>query len=180
MVVVFATLFEIGVSAFVATNIDDIFVLIVFFSSKHFRIRNVVIGQYLGIGMLIIISALGSLLALIVPPIIIALLGIMPISIGIIRLLQLRKHMKTSETDQKVHVNKWHEHLSMLTVAAVTFSNGGDNIGIYTPLFAKYNIPGEIIIVIGTFMVMTAIWCVIAYYLVNHPLVAGRVGELKA
>ena len=76
---------------------------------------------------------------------------------------------QTTET-----VNRWH-HLSMLTVAAVTFSNGGDNIGIYTPLFAKYSSEGEIVILSIIFMILTAIWCAVAYYLVSHPLVATRI-----
>jgi cadmium resistance protein CadD (predicted permease) len=57
----------------------------------------------------------------------------------------------------------------MLTVAAVTFSNGGDNIGIYIPLFAKYSSAGEVVLITLIFMLMTAIWCIIAYYLVRHP-----------
>lgn len=62
----------------------------------------------------------------------------------------------------------------MFTVAAVTFSNGGDNIGIYTPLFAKYSSAGEVVFISTIFMAMTAVWCIIAYYLVSHPLIATR------
>jgi cadmium resistance protein CadD (predicted permease) len=57
----------IGVAAFVATNIDDIFILMIFFSTHRFHIYDIVLGQYLGIGSLIAISALGSLLALVIP-----------------------------------------------------------------------------------------------------------------
>jgi len=88
----FFALVGIGVSVFVATNIDDIFVLMLFFSSSKFQKVQVILGQYLGIGLLIVISALGSLLALFIPQQIIGLLGLVPISIGIIRLIQLRKH----------------------------------------------------------------------------------------
>lgn len=70
--------------------------------------------------------------------------------------------------------SKWHNHTSMLTVAAVTFSNGGDNIGIYTPLFAKYSSAGEVVLITLIFMVMTAIWCIIAYNLVRIPIIAKR------
>ena len=50
---------------------------------------------------------------------------------------------------QDRNIGKWN-HLSVLTVAAVTLSNGGDNIGIYTPLFAKYNAECEIILLSST------------------------------
>lgn len=87
------SLIAIGVSAFVATNIDDIFVLMMFFSSFYsssmaFPVRQIVLGQYIGIGLLIAISALGSLISLVVPPYIIGLLGIVPIAIGTRRLVQ--------------------------------------------------------------------------------------------
>lgn len=165
----------IGISAFVATNIDDIFVLMLFFSSSKFHKLQVVVGQYLGIGLLVIIGALGSLLTLVIPQQIIGLLGLVPISIGIIRLVQLRKDDSSVQehTNEQV-TSRWHNHLSMLTVAAVTFSNGGDNIGIYTPLFAKYNAAYEVIFISLIFMIMTAIWCDVAYYSVSHPLIAAR------
>jgi cadmium resistance protein CadD (predicted permease) len=78
----------------------------------------------------------------------------------------------------KMPVSKWHNHLSILTVAGVTFSNGGDNIGIYTPLFAKYNSAFEVIFISTIFMIMTAVWCIIAYYLVRHPLIATRTKKI--
>ena len=53
----FGYLIVLGISAFVSTNIDDIFLLIVFFSnSLKFSKYQVVIGQYIGIGLLIAIS----------------------------------------------------------------------------------------------------------------------------
>ena len=169
----FFPLIGIGISAFVATNIDDIFVLMLFFSTLNFRKGQVVIGQYFGIGLLVLISTLGSLLALVVPQYIIGLLGLVPISIGIIRLVQLRKK-NNSISEKTSQISRW-SHLPILTVAAVTFSNGGDNIGIYTPLFAKYSLAGEVIFIFLIFMIMTGFWCVAAYYLVRHPLIASRI-----
>jgi len=173
MMIDFFSLVGIGVSAFVATNIDDIFVLMLFFSASNFHSGQVVVGQYLGIGLLIVIGSLGSLLASVIPQYIIGLLGLVPISIGIIRLVQMRKH-DNSVSKQSNQVSKW-SHLPILTVATVTFSNGGDNIGIYTPLFAKYSSAGEVFFISIIFMIMTGFWCLAAYYLVRHPMVASRI-----
>jgi cadmium resistance protein CadD (predicted permease) len=80
----------------------------------------------LGIGLLVIISALGSLLTLVIPEYVMALLGLVPISIGVIRLIWIRKHESSIQEHMIEQVNyRWHNHLSTLTVAAVTFSNGG-------------------------------------------------------
>ena len=128
-----------GVSAFIATNIDDIFLLMMFFSSSYssimtFPVRQIVFGQYLGIGLLIAISALGSLIALVVPPYVIGLLGIVPIAIGAKRLVQVikgdDKNSSPSLHRAQESTNRRNKHyLPCLAVAAVTFSNGGDNIG---------------------------------------------------
>lgn len=178
------SLIGIGVSAFVATNIDDIFVLMLFFSSSYsasmtFPARQIVLGQYMGIGLLIAISTLGSLIALVVPPYIIGLLGIVPIAIGARRLVQIiKKEVKVSAHMVQAPKGNKRQYLPFLTVAAVTFSNGGDNIGVYTPMFAQYNSTGQVTILIVVFMAMTAVWCIMAYYLVNHPLVASRIRRI--
>jgi cadmium resistance protein CadD (predicted permease) len=43
-------LLGIAVVLFVSTNIDDVFVLLGFFSDPKVKFRHVVLGQYLGIG----------------------------------------------------------------------------------------------------------------------------------
>jgi cadmium resistance protein CadD (predicted permease) len=167
-------LVAIGVAAFAATNIDDIFVLMIFFSSLTYPVRQVVLGQYIGIGLLIAISALGSLIALVVPTYIIGLMGVIPIAIGIKNLIEIRKKDK-SLSRQVVQDKKNRSSLSFLSVAAVTFSNGGDNIGVYVPLFSKYNSVTQITTLTAVFVAMTAVWCITSYYFVNHPLVASRI-----
>ena len=172
-------LIAIGVAAFAATNIDDIFVLMMFFSSSYFMtfpVKQVVLGQYIGIGLLVAISALGSFISLAVPTYIIALLGIVPIVIGVKKLIVFRKK-KESNSKQTVQ-DKKKDNLVFVAVAAVTFSNGGDNIGVYIPLFAKYNSVSQITALATIFMAMTAVWCIAAYYLVNHPLVASKIRRI--
>ena len=137
-------LVTIGVAAFVATNIDDIFVLMIFFSSLTFPVRQVVLGQFIGIGLLIAISALGSLISLVVPTYIIGLMGIIPIIIGIKNLVEIRKKNKSPSRQAMRNKKKNRSYFSFLSVAAITFSNGGDNIGVYVPLFSKYNTVSQI------------------------------------
>jgi cadmium resistance protein CadD (predicted permease) len=169
-----AGLIAIGIAAFIATNIDDIFVLMMFFSSyMTFPVKQVVLGQYIGIGLLVAISALGSFISLAVPTYIIALLGVVPIVIGLKKLVVFRK--KNESSSKQAVQDKKKNNLAFAAVAAMTFSNGGDNIGVYTPLFAKYNSVSQITALATIFMAMTAVWCITAYYLVNHPLVASKI-----
>jgi cadmium resistance protein CadD (predicted permease) len=179
-----AGLVTIGVTAFAATNIDDMLVLILLFSSSvsvTYSVSQVILGQFIGIGLLIAISSLGSLIPLLVPPYLIGLLGIVPIAIGIRRLVEIltQRAVEVSTTavsTKPAVINR--PYLYFLAVAAITFSNGGDNIGIYTPLFAQYNSLSQVTTLIVVFMSMTAVWCAAAYYLVNHPFIASRINRI--
>lgn len=73
----------IGIVVFASTNIDDIFLLAAFFADPRLRHRSIVFGQYLGIGALVLASALAALLALTLPDGWIALLGIVPLLLGL-------------------------------------------------------------------------------------------------
>ena len=59
-------------------------------------------------------------------------------------------------------------------VAAVTFANGGDNIGIYVPLFAGAGLARAGVIV-AVFFVLVAAWCYAGYRLGSHPTVVEKI-----
>ena len=167
----------IGVAAFAATDIDDLFVLMILFSSLNFPVRHIILGQYLGIGLLIVIGLVGSLISLVVPSYAIGLMGIVPIILGVKDLIEISRK-NNSFSRQLVEDKRSKSYLSFLSVAAVTFSNGGDNISVYVPLFSKYNTMAQISGLIVAFMIMTAVWLAAAYYFANHPLIASRVRRI--
>lgn len=86
--------------SFVSTNIDDIFVLMVFFSQIGTQLKkhHIIIGQYIGISILLIISILGSLGLNIVPQQYTGLLGIVPITLGIKVWLEHKQESADSST----------------------------------------------------------------------------------
>ena len=135
--------------------------------------RQVVLGQYLGIGFLVCVGILCSLIALVIPSHIVGLLGIVPILIGIKELVENRMKVKSPSMKSEYKKNK--SHFSFLAVAGVTIANGGDNIGVYVPLFSKYDTVEQISVIVTIFIIMTAIWCAAAYYLVYHPLLAFKI-----
>jgi cadmium resistance protein CadD (predicted permease) len=170
----FLDVLGIGVTAFVATNIDDLLILIAFFANSHFPLSQIVLGQYAGMGALLAIGIVGSLIALIVPNNLIGLIGIFPIAIGIKELLELPKNGNNKESAKQLSWSKLIAYLPFLTVAAVTFS-GGEEIGVYTSVFATYREVSEIIIIVLVVMVLTGLWCAVAYHLVNRPLIASSI-----
>ncbi len=85
-----------GVSTFAATNIDDIIVLMLFFSQKRARTRHIIIGQYLGFAVLIAASLPGFFGGMLLPKEWIGLLGLLPITIGI------RQFWQSEETEPQL------------------------------------------------------------------------------
>lgn len=148
---------------FAMTNIDDIFVLLSFFADPKFRARQVIAGQYLGIAALVAASIAASLISLVLAPAYVGLLGLLPILLGLRKLLDLWRGSEEDESDVPTAGLS-----NILTVAAVTVANGGDNIGIYTPIFATRTFV-EITIITIVFILMVAMWLAFSHWLVNHP-----------
>ena len=168
-----------SIGAFVATNIDDLFILIVFFAKRSFSTSQIIIGQYVGMGLLLGVSLVGSLIAIVIPHNLLGLVGLFPIAIGIKELLDLRNRENDDDdeddvkTVNRLYKSRWRTYLPFLVVATVTFS-GGEEIGIYTSIFVFYSGVSEIITVFAVVMILTGVWCVIAYYLVNHSFLATQ------
>jgi cadmium resistance protein CadD (predicted permease) len=71
-----------SIIAFTSTNIDDIFILTLFYGNKKFKGGEILAGQFLGIISLITISLIGSIAGLFINPAYIGLLGLIPIYLG--------------------------------------------------------------------------------------------------
>ena len=71
----FVSLFAIGITAFIASNIDDIFILILLFATPGLLARHIIVGQFTGIVLLVIIASFAALLALAVPAFILGFMG---------------------------------------------------------------------------------------------------------
>ena len=163
-----------SIIAFASTNIDDIFILMLFFANKEYKSKQVVLGQYLGIIALITISLIGSLIGLLIDQKYIGLLGLLPVYFGIRSITRLTQHKEKNEQEKtRVGITKSNKTLS---IAAITLANGGDNIGIYIPLFAVLLIQQKVIM-IAIFLMMVAVWCFAARYLSRHPAVARTIDK---
>ena len=163
----FLALMGMAIVLFASTNVDDIFVLVGFFADPELRTRDIVLGQFAGIGTLFCASAAASLLSLKIPHAYVGLLGVFPILIGGKDLFNLYRKRGKTEKDLE-HSPDAGQNGRATKVAMVTLANGGDNIAIYTPWFAIRSAP-EMAAIAFVFLSMTALWCFIARALVNHP-----------
>lgn len=173
-----------GITTFAATNIDDIIILMLFFAqiNETFRRRHIILGQYLGFIAIILASLPGFFGGLVVPKAWIGLLGFVPIAIGISYLVN-RKTEDVQIVSNELNLNRAKDKtdkgaarviLSPQTysVAAVTFANGGDNIGIYVPIFANIEL-SSLITILSVFFLLVGVWCYIADRLSRQQKIAN-------
>jgi cadmium resistance transport/sequestration family protein len=173
----------VGITSFVATNLDDIVVLLLFFSqvSATFRRRHIVGGQYLGFVVLLLLSLPGYFGGLVLPKAWVGLLGLLPIWVGISQLLDKDTENPEVQTvssevtlGQKASILTWMTSIldpKTYQVAAVTVANGGDNLGIYIPLFASNSLP-RLAVIVSVFLILVGVWCWIAQQLTRQRAIA--------
>jgi cadmium resistance protein CadD (predicted permease) len=140
--------------------------LVAFFADRRLAAPRIVAGQLLGIGVLVLVSASAALTALVIPREWIALMGLAPLGLGI-RLL-LKKEAGAEEVREPAEAGS-----QSLAVAAVTIANGGDNLGVYIPVFAT-NL-AQVPIYAIVFAVMTLVWCWLARGMTGWPWVGPAV-----
>jgi cadmium resistance transport/sequestration family protein len=153
-----------GAMVFAATNIDDLLLLIVFFSPQErgFRGAHVVVGQALGFSALVAISLVGYFGGHVFPQVWVGLLGLVPIGLAVRRWGQRQEAAPPMVNSAAA---------SIAAVAAVTFANGADNIGVYTPLFASSSL-SRLLVVLAVFYVLLAVWCGLGAVIARHPPMA--------
>jgi cadmium resistance transport/sequestration family protein len=175
-----------SVLAFIATNIDDVFIIMLLFSamSRTMTRRDIYQGQYLGMIVLIILSVTGSFSKLLLSPTYIGLLGLFPIYIGIREWIEVfqdedEKPEEVISVEPSTSFNKNLLSKGMLSVASVTIANGGDNVGIYIPLFATQEIPA-LIITISIFLILVYPLLKFSEYVAAHPTIVKYMNRRSA
>jgi len=162
------SLVALSVVLFASTNIDDLFILVGFFSQARSNRWRVVAGQIVGNAVLVAASLVAAVVAAAISADYVGLLGSAPLAIGFKKLADLWWGRARQESEPSRGA------ASLLTVAAVTIGNGGDNLGAYAPLFATQASSARAVS-IGVFAAMTLFWCSGALFLVDHPTLGAPI-----
>ena len=161
-----------AVGLFLATNIDDIIVLSLFYArgaGARGTTAKILGGQYLGFGAILaaaVLVALGARTFL--PEEAIPYFGLIPLALGLLAAWRARRSDDDDDDDEGKVSGKT---LSVLTIAAVTFANGGDNIGVYVPVFATVGTAG-IVAYSVVFLALVAVLVAAARFVATRKPIA--------
>ncbi|KAF4502288.1 hypothetical protein FAGAP_1473 [Fusarium agapanthi] len=145
-------------ATFAVTNVDDIFVLVAFFAeattNRSLTPVKIAVGQYVGFTVIVAVSMIGYGASLLIPAEPIGFLGLLPILLGIWRILSYIFNKDEDEEealDQELTTADGFK--AVFKVASITVMNGADNISTYIPLFAEAK-AGELAIYIVVYYIM--------------------------
>lgn len=158
--------------AYISTNIDDIFVVMILLTQAAGGEKGkLAAGHFLGVGVITAISMLGALGLENLPLKYVGLLGLVPIGLGIKAWLDSRKGTQDSDaSDVRV--------VGALSMAMITVGNGADNLGVYIPLLTGFS-NAQRLAAAAVFAGMTALWIFLANSLAEFPGVKAVVGRYR-
>ena len=163
-----------AVGLFAVTNVDDLLLLSLFFgrgAGQPGTTRRIVAGQYLGFVALLAIAIAAAYGATFLPESATPYLGVLPLALGLRAAWQAWKDHRHGGSGGQQREDK-QESPKTLQVAAVTFADGGDNIGVYLPVFAKAGTAG-ITVYVAVFLVLVAVWCAAGRLVASRPAIAS-------
>ena len=159
---------------FAATNIDDIIVLSLFFArgaGQRGTTARILAGQYLGFAGILGAAVLVTIGAgAFLPSAAIPYFGLIPLGLGLWAAWQAWRGDDDDDDDEAKVAGK---KVGVWTVAGVTLANGGDNIGVYTPVFLSVE-PLAVVAYCIVFLALVAVLLVVAQRAVPPPVVAGE------
>ena len=158
-----------AVVLFFVTNIDDIIVLSLFFArgaGAPGTTAKITAGQYIGFGAILVASVLVALGAnAFLPEGAIPYFGLIPLLLGLYAAWQAWRNRDDDDDDDPGKA------VAVWTVAAVTFANGGDNIGVYVPVFLTVG-PAAIAAYAVVFLALVAVLVLVARYVATRRPIA--------
>jgi cadmium resistance transport/sequestration family protein len=159
-------------AVYISTSIDYLFILLIIFSQSHTKkgLRQIYWGQYLGTGILVMVSLFAAYVLNFIPQDwIIGLLGLIPIYLGIRVVVTGEEEEEEEEVAEKLEARGTSR--LFWTVALITIASGSDNLGIYIPYFASLSV-SEIIIALVVFVISVALLCFISFKLAKISFVS--------
>jgi cadmium resistance protein CadD (predicted permease) len=161
---------------FAVTNIDDIVVLALFFAhgaGHKGATRKIATGQYLGFAAILAVAVAAALGATFLPESAIPYLGLLPLALGV-RAAWQAWHRRRDDEDDELAVGSAGPGIA--AVVTVTFANGGDNIGVYVPVFATAGIGGTTVYLV-VFLILLAGLIAAGRYFATRPLIANALSR---
>jgi cadmium resistance protein CadD (predicted permease) len=172
-----ATIFTIAtlaLTSFLATNLDNLLLLVFLLGSSAQRRAAVLLGYLSSVIVVVFLAAAGVALGLLIEPAFIGYLGIAPMAMGFYLLYQRREVSPPDERSTWTGLAS--EGRLWLASAILMTSNSGDSLALVLPLLAESE-RGALLLIIGVYLFSSLLWCALALSIAARPGLAQRIQE---
>jgi cadmium resistance protein CadD (predicted permease) len=172
-----AQIIIISIISFISTNIDDFAVLMILFArSDSLKMKmQITAGQFIGIAVITAVSMCAAAGLTLLPEKYTPLLGLIPIALAVKERIEYRaasRQAQDAQADESAGAAPLTHGL--FSAAAVTIADGGDNLGVYIPLFTGSD--KQTYIAAGiVFFLLTALWCAASWKLADSSTVRNGI-----
>jgi len=159
------TIIAVSAGAYIATNLDNLILLVALYSRYKNHPKTVTAGYFAGmaaIGVICLVIGLGGDF---VPVSYLGMLGFIPIFMGVIALLQLTR-TKQAEVDASF-AGESSRNTIFLAVLMTQLSNGADTIITFS-VFLADSTPATDYLIALTYLAMITVFAGLAFYALQH------------
>ena len=160
------TIIAVTAGAFIGTNLDNLVLLVALYSRFEKRSSMVTAGYFAGMTLIAVACFIIGEASSFIPLDYLGLLGVIPVVMGVVGLLQLFKNTQTGETVNFVPASS--ARTVFTTVLVTQLSNSADSIITFSVFVVDSSKQGDYLIA-PTFLAMSGIFAWLAYYSQSHP-----------
>jgi cadmium resistance protein CadD (predicted permease) len=162
---------------FAVTNFDDIVILSLFFAQgagQRGSARRVIAGQYLAFTAILAVAIAVTFGVRVLPNAALPDLPLLPIALALREAWTASKNRTPGDSGEQAESGQGGP--TILKVASTTFANGGDNIGVYVPVFTNVGTSGTIVYCV-VFLLLVGVWCAAGRFVATRPVIAKPLGR---
>ena len=160
------TIIPVAVAAYLATNLDNLTLLGALLARYQNRVWTVSLAYLACMLILGLVSFWIGLAAVYAPVEYLGFLGFIPISIGLVGLIQFRRGAEEAITENGVSLGNG---TSIFFAALLSqLGNGADTVATFAALFADSTAAADVLIAL-CILVMSILFVMVAIYAVRHP-----------
>lgn len=166
------TLLGLVAGGFVATNMDNLLVLVILLGANTRRRSAVLLGFLCSAITVICVSALGVLAEGTIGPGLIGYLGVVPLMLGCHMLYRSWSGVHPADQEFESLTNTTEPKIWWSTFILM-FSNSGDSVAVFLPLLAESG-RSALLIIVCSYLAMAVLWSGLSYLISGHQGLAQR------
>lgn len=171
------TIIAVTAGAFIGTNLDNLILLVALYSRFWKQSSMVTAGYFAGMTLIAVVCFIVGEASNFIPLDYIGLLGVIPIVMGVVGLLQLFKNTQTGESVNFVPASS--SKTVFITVLMTQLSNSADSIITFSVFVVDTSKQGDYLIA-PTFFAMVGLFAWLAHFSLSHrkfSLFLGKYGH---